>query len=366
MANASPQRAPSEIVKQLLGWYDRHRRVLPWRAPAGRRADPYHVWLSEIMLQQTTVPTVGKRFARFLARWPTIEHLAAASLDQVLHEWQGLGYYARARNLHACAQVVAGEHGGTFPGDEAGLRSLPGIGAYTAAAIAAIAFDRKATVVDGNVERVVARLFAIETPMPGAKAGIRAACATLTPSTRPGDFAQGMMDLGSAVCTPRRPRCPACPIARYCRAASRGIAQELPRRAAKPEKPTRRGVAFWIERPDGAVLLRKRPARGLLGGMMEVPSTTWREAEWSAGEAHAQAPVAARFVALPGTVHHGFTHFALEMTMLLGRARATTKPPAGALWCPIDRLGEHALPTAMKKLVRHALAARGRIRGHYT
>ncbi|MCK6454025.1 MAG: A/G-specific adenine glycosylase [Alphaproteobacteria bacterium] len=350
--------APSRIVKRLLGWYDRHRRVLPWRAPAGGRADPYRVWLSEIMLQQTTVPTVGRRFQRFLERWPTVDALAAASLDEVLHEWQGLGYYARARNLHACAGTVVREHGGAFPGDEAALRVLPGVGDYTAAAIAAIAFDRKATVVDGNVERVVARLFAIETPLPAAKRAIRAAAATLTPRARPGDFAQAMMDLGAAVCTPRRPRCLACPIAGSCRARAQGAAEELPRRAARAERPTRRGVAFWMERPDGAVLLRRRPERGLLGGMMELPSTEWRDAAWDDAEARAEAPIPARLVTLPGTVRHGFTHFALELTVLLGRVRAGEPAPAGALWCPIDRLGEHALPTAMKKLVRHALSAR--------
>ena len=348
---------PIGIVKALLGWYDRHRRVLPWRAPPGSRPDPYRVWLSEIMLQQTTVPTVGKRFTQFLKRWPRLAGLAAAELDEVLHEWQGLGYYARARNLHACAIVLMRDHAGRFPEDEAALNALPGIGAYTAAAIAAIAFDRQATVVDGNVERVVARLYAVETKLPRGKAEIRAKAAQLTPDRRPGDFAQAMMDLGATVCVPGKPRCDVCPISRHCLAQARGIAVTLPARAPKKAKPMRRGVAFWIERPDGAVLLRRRPENGLLGGMMEIPSTEWRAG--SAAPAREQAPVAARFRPLSGAVRHEFTHFKLELSILLGRAGAGTKAPVGALWCPVDRLGDHALPTVMKKIARHALDSRG-------
>lgn len=356
MANRSPN--PSAIVNAVLRWYDRHRRVLPWRAPAGHRADPYHVWLSEVMLQQTTVPTVGPRFLRFLDRWPDIASLAAAPLDDVLHEWQGLGYYARARNLHACARAVVAAHGGRFPDTVEGLRALPGLGEYTAAAVAAIAFDRSATVVDGNVERVVARLFAIAEPLPGGKAAIRAAAATLTPAERTGDFAQAMMDLGATICTPRRPRCLSCPIAEPCRARRQGLQDELPRRAAKKDKPKRLGVAFWVERPDGSVLLRRRAERGLLGGMMEVPSTEWRAAPWSEAAAIQAAPLTTRYRALPGVVRHGFTHFDLDLTVLLGRVRQAAKPPDGALWCAVDRLGEQALPTLMKKLARHALAGR--------
>lgn len=356
MANKAP--GPSAIVKPVLAWYDRHRRTLPWRARAGERADPYHVWLSEVMLQQTTVPTVGPRFLRFLERWPGVADLARAPVEDVMHEWQGLGYYARARNLHACARAVVEAHGGRFPDTEEKLRDLPGVGDYTAAAVAAIAFDRRATVVDANVERVVARLFAIGEPMPSAKAVIRAAAASLTPDARPGDFAQAMMDLGAAVCTPRRPRCLSCPVAEPCLARRKGIQDELPRRAAKKDKPKRLGVAFWIERPDGSVLLRRRAARGLLGGMMEVPSTEWRAQPWNTDAALAQAPLDLAFRALPGVVKHGFTHFDLDLTVMLGRARQSAKPPEGALWCAVDRLGDQALPTLMKKLARHALTTR--------
>ncbi len=272
---------PKKMSEAILAWYDRHRRDLPWRAKPGERADPYAVWLSEIMLQQTTVPTVGPYFRRFLARWPRVQDLAAASLDEVLTEWQGLGYYARARNLHKCAEVVARDHGGRFPDTEEGLLELPGIGAYTAAAIAAIAFDRKATVVDGNVERVMARLNAEATPLPAAKPILRDYAAHFTPGKRAGDYAQAVMDLGATVCTPRQPKCLLCPWSEACAARAEGIAETLPRRAAKAEKPTRRGIAFWLTREGDEgreVLLRRRPEKGLLGGMMEVPSTPWRDA----------------------------------------------------------------------------------------
>jgi A/G-specific adenine glycosylase len=344
--------AHAELAGSLLAWYDRHRRVLPWRAPAGERQDPYRVWLSEIMLQQTTVATVAGYFERFLTRWPTVEDLAAAPLDDVLHAWQGLGYYARARNLHACAKVVADRHAGRFPDDEAALRALPGIGDYTAAAVAAIAFDRPATAVDGNVERVVARLFAVTEPLPEAKRELRRLAATLTPERRAGDYAQAAMDLGATICTPRKPNCFLCPWRMACRARLAGIAEELPARRDKAERPTRRGVAFWTVRPDGAVLLRRRPEKGLLGGMMEVPSTPWREAPWSDEDAKATAPVAARWRPLPGVVRHTFTHFHLELAVWAGEVRAGYA--AGGVWVLPDAMGEHALPTVMKKVIAHA------------
>src|SRR3954469_14784720 len=306
--------AANPHAERLLAWYDRHRRTLPWRAPAGQRTPPYLVWLSEIMLQQTTVATVGDYYRRFIERWPTVAALAAAPLDDVLSAWAGLGYYARARNLHACAQAVATQHGGRFPEDEAGLRALPGIGPYTSAAIRAIAFDHKASAVDGNVERVIARLFAIDTPLPDAKIEITARAAELVPEARAGDYAQAMMDLGATVCTPRKPLCVICPLGGGCRALKLGIAETLPRRSPKAEKPTRRGLAFVLARKDGAILLRKRPPKGLLGGMDEVPSSAWREGKFLASQALAEAPVPARWQILDGLVRHTFTHFHLELT----------------------------------------------------
>ena len=351
---------PQRLASELLGWYDRHRRSLPWRARPGERPDPYRIWLSEIMLQQTTVATVSAFFDRFVARFPSVEALAKASLDDVLHAWQGLGYYARARNLHRCARAIVAEHGGRFPDTEAGLRALPGIGAYTAAAIAAIAFDRRAAAVDGNVERVVARLFAVEAPLPGAKAELRELAETLVPEQRSGDFAQALMDLGATLCTPRSPQCILCPWQSACRGRAAGIAESLPRRRARPEKPTRHGFAFWAVRPDGSALLRKRPENGLLGGMMEVPSTEWRESSIGEAEARRLAPVRAAWVRLPGTVRHTFTHFHLELTVLSGEVAAGAK--ADGVWVPLDRLSEQALPTAIKKIVNHALGVARRSR----
>jgi A/G-specific adenine glycosylase len=357
--------APPPRAATLLAWYDRHRRRLPWRAPPGERADPYRVWLSEIMLQQTTVKAVAPYFRDFLARWPTVEALAAAPLDEVLHAWQGLGYYARARNLHRCAQVVTREHGGRFPAEESALRKLPGIGEYTAAAIAAIAFGRKATVVDGNVERVVARLFAVEAALPAAKGELRALAATLTPERRAGDFAQAMMDLGAGICTRPRPRCVLCPWREPCRARRAGNAEALPRRSPKPARPLRKGIVFWLVRGGREILLRKRPASGLLGGLMALPTTPWRDAAWSLDEALPLAPCGRGWRALPGLVRHGFTHFELELEVLAGSAEETAEEPSGtnegqeSRWCPLDRLSDFALPTLMKKVVAHALANGG-------
>jgi A/G-specific adenine glycosylase len=309
------------------------------------------------MLQQTTVATVGEYFRRFVERWPTVEALADAPLDEVLSAWAGLGYYARARNLHACAQAVANDHGGRFPEDEAGLLALPGIGRYTAAAIQAIAFDRPASAVDGNVERVIARLYAIETPLPDAKPDIQVRAARLVPQQRAGDYAQAMMDLGATVCVPRNPRCVICPLMQGCKGRRQGIAEELPRRAPKAEKPTRRGLAFVLLRKDGAVLLRKRPAKGLLGGMDEVPSSAWREAPFIEAPALAEAPVPARWTVMDGLVRHTFTHFHLELTV--ARAMATTGRLAalapGTSWAALDKLDERALPTVMRKVIEHAV-----------
>ena len=333
----------------LLGWYDRHRRAMPWRAPPGRKADPYRVWLSEIMLQQTTVVTAGPYFVRFLARWPDVEALAAASLDEILQEWQGLGYYARARNLHRCAHVVVAEHGGRFPDTEDALRELPGIGAYTAAAIAAIAFGRRAVVVDGNVERVVARVFTVEAPLPAAKPELRRLADGLTPEARAGDFAQAMMDLGATICVPANPNCLICPVRDFCRAKA-GDPSRYPLRAPRPARPLRKGVVFWLERADGALLLRRRPEEGLLGGLMEFPSTAWRGEAWSIDEALAAAPCRADWQEVAGIVTHGFTHFELELTIV--RARLVRGKPAG-VWAQPGELGRHALPTLMRRVAAH-------------
>lgn len=348
-----PAPDPAILARDLLTWYDRHARSLPWRAPRGERPDPYSVWLSEVMLQQTRVQAVGPCFRDFLARWPDVESLASADLDQVLHAWQGLGYYARARNLHACARAIMARHGGRFPTTEAELRALPGIGDYTAAAIAAIAFDRRATPVDGNVERVMARLFAVTDPLPRARPALRSLAARLTPDARPGDYAQAVMDLGATVCRPRAPRCVLCPWQAACAARAEGNPEAYPVRTPRRARPRRHGVVFWTVRRDGAVLLRRRPREGLLGGMMEIPSTEWRATPWSLAEAKRGAPLPACWRMLDGVVRHGFTHFDLELRVLAGVARRTGD---AGLWSPVDRLGEQALPTLMKKVVRHALA----------
>lgn len=342
----------------LLNWYDRHARRLPWRAPPGRpRADPYHVWLSEIMLQQTTVATVRDYFERFIALWPTVEDLAAADLDRVLTEWAGLGYYARARNLHKCARTVADTYAGHFPDTEDALLDLPGIGRYTAAAITAIAFDRRAVVMDGNVERVVTRLNAVESPLPDSKPILYGLTDAMTPTARAGDFAQAMMDLGATICTPRKPRCMLCPFGSRC--AGRDRAEDLPRRKPKKAKPTRWGRAYWLQRADGAVLLRRRPESGLLGGMMEVPSTAWREEPPPALQDGAAAMPVGTVGGEPrevGEIRHTFTHFHLRLSVAVGAA-VDAALPDDCIWCLPDRLGDVALPTVMRKVARAALGA---------
>ncbi|MFC5066693.1 A/G-specific adenine glycosylase [Flaviflagellibacter deserti] len=331
----------------LLAWYDRHRRRLPWRAGPGERADPYRVWLSEIMLQQTTVVAAGPYFLKFLDRFPDVRALAAAPLDDVLRLWAGLGYYARARNLHACAKAVVERHGGMFPDSEDALLDLPGIGAYTAAAISAIAFDRRATVVDGNVERVVTRLYAIEDELPRAKAIIKKYAEPLTPSNRPGDFAQAMMDLGATICTPKKPACTLCPWIDPCEARKLGLQETFPRKAAKAERPSRTGVAFFVRRADGAVLLRRRPEKGLLGGMVELPGSEWAT-KFDGDAAMLKAPLKASWCS-KGSVTHVFTHFALELRVFAAAVPITTAAPAGCWWS--DEVDEEALPNVMRKAV---------------
>ena len=360
MAPQSPSRkagpdSGDRIADSLLAWYDRHHRELPWRvAPRdlarGERPDPYRVWLSEVMLQQTGVETVRSYFSAFTEKWPTVAALAAADTEEVMKVWAGLGYYSRARNLKACAMLVAAA-GGRFPDTEAELRELPGIGPYTAAAVAAIAFDRRAAVVDGNIERVVSRLHAIATPLPQAKAEIRAVMALLTPADRPGDFAQAMMDLGATICTPRRPRCMLCPIRHACKALTAGDPERYPLRPAKAEKPLRRGAAFVAVRADGAVLLRKRPERGLLGGMTEVPTTGWSAR--ADGETAATAAPFAENWERAGSIGHVFTHFSLELEVF--RANTERQAPAGHFWSPPRDISGEALPTVMKKAIEAAI-----------
>ena len=345
--------AGASHAKRLLEWYDRNRRRLPWRALPGESVDPYAVWLSEVMLQQTTVKTVAPYFAVFLARWPTVTALGAADIEEVLQAWAGLGYYSRARNLHKCARLVASRFAGRFPDTEEGLRTLPGVGAYTAAAIAAIAFGRRAAVVDGNIERVTTRLFAIDTPLPAAKPAIARFVAAMTPAERPGDFAQGMMDLGATICTPKRPACGLCPFMSDCAGRLAGAPETFPRKTPKPVRPLRRGAAFWLTRPDGYVLVRKRPDKGLLGGMTEIPGTAWSE-DFDVAHAPSEAPLKARWRPLPGLVKHGFTHFELEITVFAADALVTTKAPEGCRWVHLDKLDGEALPTVMRKVVKLA------------
>ena len=386
-----PARAP-EARAELLAWYDRHARALPWRVPPGSdaRADPYRVWLSEVMLQQTTVAAVRPHFERFTARWPRVEALAAAQDGEVMAAWAGLGYYARARNLLACARAVA-ERGG-FPDTEEGLRALPGVGAYTAAAVAAIAFGRRAVVVDGNVERVMARLHAVETPLPGARRALRAHAAALTPAARPGDHAQAVMDLGATICTPRRPACGVCPWMARCAGRRAGIAGTLPRRAPKAPRPERRGTLWVARRADGAWLLERRPPRGMLGGTMGWPGTAWearggapaeagergerleeirssttrpdrlgaRRGEGSTADLStggppggggprdgAGPPVAAEWRAA-GAVAHGFTHFTVTLDVLAAEVARDARPERGA-FVVADAFDPAGLPTLMRR-----------------
>ena len=337
----------------LLAWYDRHRRALPWRAAAGAKADPYRVWASEIMLQQTTVTAVKPYYERFMARFATVQALAAAPSEEVMQAWAGLGYYSRARNLHACAKAVVEQHGGFFPDTEEALRALPGIGAYTAGAVAAIAFDRPAAAVDGNVERVMTRLFAIEAELPGARPLVRDKVLAMLPPGRPGDFAQALMDLGATICTPRNPACGLCPWREPCVARAEGTQESFPRKAKKKAGATRYGAAFVLTRTDGAVLLRTRPAKGLLGGMVEVPTSEWR-ADYELDGAAQDAPVPLRWTQEAEPVRHVFTHFPLELTVFTGAVPPGTQAPAGMRFTPLERLAEEPLSGVMVKVLAAA------------
>jgi A/G-specific adenine glycosylase len=328
---------PVDAAEALLCWYVVDKRRLPWRAEAGEASDPYRVWLSEIMLQQTTVAAVKPYFETFTTRWPTVAALAAAEDGAVMSAWAGLGYYARARNLLACARTVASEHDGLFPDSEEGLRKLPGIGPYTAAAIAAIAFGRRAVVVDGNVERVISRLHALKTPLPQSRPEIRAHADAMTPAEGAGDFAQAMMDLGATICTPRNPACGLCPVRRWCKAYAEGEPERYPVKAPKAVRPHRHGSAYWLEH-EGEVLLVRRPAKGLLGGMLALPEEPPVDADWEEA----------------GAVEHVFTHFSLTMTLMCA---ATDQRPDG-LWHPVESIAEAGLPTLFAKLAARGLAWR--------
>jgi A/G-specific adenine glycosylase len=331
------------LRSRLLKWYDSHARSLPWRARRGERADPYRVWLSEVMLQQTTTVHAAPYYEAFLRRWPTVEALAEAEDAEVMSAWAGLGYYARARNLLACARAVARDHAGRFPDSQEGLRILPGLGPYTAAAVAAIAFDRPANVVDGNVERVMARLFAVDAPLPDAKPELKRLAANLVTSQRPGDWAQALMDLGAMVCRPRSPLCEACPVSSDCRAFAAGTPEAWPRRRARAERPRRHGVAFVLL-CKGEVALEQRPARGLLGGMLGLPTTLWRGEPWSLAEGGECGTGAATWREA-GAVEHVFTHFALRLTVLEASVAA---PRPGFLWTPMET-ARAGLPTVFRK-----------------
>lgn len=335
----------------LLEWYDVHARDMPWRVgPAARRTgvqpDPYRIWMSEIMLQQTTVATVRAYFERFVARWPTVTDLAAAEDADVMGEWAGLGYYARARNLLKCARVVVAEHDGQFPADHAALLKLPGVGPYTAAAVASIAFDLRHTVLDGNVERVMARLYDIHTPLPTAKPELMACADALTPKARPGDYAQAVMDLGATICSPKSPACGICPWRDPCRARAEGTATELPKKTPKKPKPVRHGTVYLAQRADGAWLLETRPDKGLLGGMLGWPGSDWIDV--CVERPKGTAPIDADWHDLPGDVRHTFTHFHLILSVKIALVQAGTRPHTGTFFAK-ESFRPSDLPTVMRK-----------------
>ncbi len=343
--------ATVDPVSALLDWYDKNARSLPWRARRGQKPDPYHVWLSEIMLQQTTVTTVKPYFEKFLRLFPTIDALAAAEDEAVMAAWAGLGYYSRARNLLKCARLIAAEHDGAFPDEEDALLSLPGIGPYTAAAIAAIAFNREAAPVDGNIERVLARLYGLETPLPALKPLIKQKNQSLVPADRPGDFAQAMMDLGATLCTPKRPNCLICPWHKPCQARHSGIAESLPQKAPKKPKPERSGTVYWLENAKREVLLHRRPDKGLLGGMLCFPSSGWD----AANDSPLPATLPAQWTALDGEVVHVFTHFRLTLKMQAQNAPKGFRKPRDHIWLHPRDFAEAALPSLMQKVWKAVL-----------
>lgn len=352
---------PAAFRHDLLAWYDRHGRILPWREKSGKRPDPYHVWLSEVMLQQTTVQAVIPYFGKFVDKWPTVADLAAARDDEVMQAWAGLGYYARARNLLKCARAVTLEHKGRFPETLDGLKGLPGIGDYTAAAVSSIAFDKVATVIDGNVDRVVSRWFSIQEPLPDSKPEIRARAKTLFDwpgAGRPGDFAQAMMDLGATVCTPKSPKCGVCPVARGCQARLAGIADELPRRKVKGAQPRRAGYIYWVTNSRGEVLFETRPDKGLLSGMVGLPTSEW--VDWPTGQkkwpeiSHISAMKLLNNKSMKNDlkVRHTFTHFNLELQGVVLKQPSGHRLSPAQFWVPVADISRLGLPTLFKKFTR--------------
>ena len=342
--------SPSDYkIKKLLSWYDSNRRKFPWRADAGTVPNVYHVWISEIMLQQTRTSTVIPYFDKFITRWPTLEDLAKAKRDDILHAWSGLGYYARARNLHLCARTVARDYGGVFPSEIDELLMLPGIGLYTASAIAAIAFDQSTVVIDANVERIVARLFAVEKPIPQSKVEIKKLAATLFIDQRPGDLAQALMDLGATVCIPKKPICANCPWSGSCEANQSGDPGRWPVPNPKSPKVKRFGFVFWVQHPNGSILLQKRPDRGILGGMTEILGSQWSTKPLLASTIQKHAPIAsANWSPVPTKVLHTFSHFDLELSIYM---TSSTTQPEGTFWCPLANLSSQPFPSLMKKVL---------------
>ena len=344
-----------KVPERLLSWYDKHKRTLPWRPKDGSRPDPYKVWLSEIMLQQTQVVTATPYFEKFLILWPCVTKLAEADLDDIFVEWAGLGYYARARNLHKCANIVATTLDGVFPDNELELIKLPGIGTYTAAAIVAIAFDLKATPMDGNFDRVMARLHAIETPLPTAKPALKSLATKITPDVRPGDYAQAVMDLGATICTPRNPQCLSCPVNACCLSLKRGKTTLIPKKKVKQRKPARYGMAFLCINDKKEVLLRRRPNSGLFAGMMEIPGTSWTDRLPNSLQIEASQPTKDTRTHIQGTVLHVFTHFKLEIKVVRADINKSIKID-GLSWHPLESIDKAGIPSLMLKITKHGLA----------
>ncbi|OJX12283.1 MAG: A/G-specific adenine glycosylase [Caedibacter sp. 37-49] len=341
--------------KALLNWYDLKGRDLPWRAKGNQKTNPYHVWLSEIMLQQTTVVTVIPYFLSFIKKWPTVQALAQASLDDILHAWQGLGYYTRARNLYLCAKEIVNDYNSQFPCSSSELIKLPGIGPYTSKAIAAIAFNEQVLPIDGNIARILARLYAISTPLPEGMISIQNAAFEFTPELRPGDFAQAMMDLGASLCTSRSPVCLECPFRLICKAYAVGTQAGLPVKSKKPIRPKKYAVAYILKREDGAILLRKRPENGLLGGMMEIPTSKWSTTKLKMNDVPKNAPIAIDWESSSIEIKHSFTHFDLEIMIYSGNISMEKSQALEGFWVFPHQIGNYALPTLFKKIIEPSL-----------